>query len=120
MLQAKQRLLGTFDTQRDLLRDLGCRDEPTEPERALLRTLASLLEKLLVIERENDLLIRRLLGSDAGASTGRAQPPPSAVSGRPAASARAVRFGRSGRLDSASLGHAAELSAVRKSRSRYV
>ncbi|MCM8530357.1 MAG: hypothetical protein NE330_04285 [Lentisphaeraceae bacterium] len=80
MIKRKQDILSTFGKQKDLMvsiRENG--HENPESEKKLLRQLGSLLEQLLVIDQENEVLLRNIISkkpaSNAQAKTTLSQSP---------------------------------------------
>lgn len=62
MIKRKQDILSTFGKQKDLM--LSIREnghENPDSEKKLLRELGSLLEQLLVIDQENEVLLRNII-----------------------------------------------------------
>lgn len=69
MLQRKQEILTSFQKQKTLMtsiREQGHQDE--NQEKMLLRELGKLLEQLLVIDQENEILLRDQLGKKPGSN----------------------------------------------------
>jgi hypothetical protein len=65
MLQLKLRLVDSMADHQGAMQDELARGAaPGEGRREQIRELGSLLEKLLVIERENQLLLRRLIAAN--------------------------------------------------------
>lgn len=71
MLDAKLRVLKVFEEQKALLREAA--EKPldgaaADEQREMLRELAGLLEQLLVIDQENELLLRRIMPGGGAAA----------------------------------------------------
>ena len=67
MIKRKQDLLTSFGKQKDIMQEIrehGHQNE--ESEKTLLRELGSILEQLLVIDQENEVLLRDLLRKKPG------------------------------------------------------
>jgi len=78
MLQLKLRLVDSVAECQGAMADANspvAANAPDDGRRERLRELGALLEKLLVIERENQLLLRKLVASSGAAQP--ASPPPS-------------------------------------------
>jgi flagellar biosynthesis/type III secretory pathway chaperone len=76
-LQNKQKLLSMFEKQKQQF--IACDEDTNEDEqpqrKQLLRELSSLLEQLLVIDQENELLLRNLMPDSNKPAKSNAQPP---------------------------------------------
>jgi flagellar biosynthesis/type III secretory pathway chaperone len=81
ILEVKRQILAAFESQKQLIAPTA--QDSDSREKSLVRELGSLLEQLLVIDAENESLLRNLLG-------GQNRPP---VSG-PATEIRAARPGQ--------------------------
>ena len=67
MVKRKQEILGTFSKQKEIMQAIkehGHQNE--ELEKKLLRELGRILEQLLVIDQENEILLRDLLRKKPG------------------------------------------------------
>ncbi|MDD3118342.1 MAG: hypothetical protein PHQ27_04135 [Victivallales bacterium] len=93
LLERKQQLVAVFDRQHLLMKELRHRqndantDPAAEPQcRELLRTLGSVLEQLLVIDHENEKLLRDNITTRhlSHATTGKAAAPSETMRRRPA------------------------------------
>ena len=74
MLKRKQDILQSFGEQRVIMQDIqsnGHQDEINEKK--LLRELGSILEQLLVIDQDNEVLLRNLLGKQPGKAPKKSQ-----------------------------------------------
>ncbi len=70
MLNRKKEILTSFQKQKELMssiREQGYQDE--NQEKMLLRELGKILEQLLVIDQENEILLRDQLGKKPGKNT---------------------------------------------------
>jgi len=66
ILQAKEKLVQVFSDQKSVLAETSQLPKTGDSQRQqLLRELGVLLEQLLVIDRENELLLRKLLGPNS-------------------------------------------------------
>jgi flagellar biosynthesis/type III secretory pathway chaperone len=69
IVEMKLRLMRTFDLQQQFIATQDSQGQATDSaSRGLLRELARRIEQLLVIDRENEILIRRLLSTERGRS----------------------------------------------------
>jgi hypothetical protein len=69
MLKRKKDILASFETQKNLMasiRETGYQDEVLEKK--LLKELGKILEQLLVIDQENEVLLRNILTKKPGKS----------------------------------------------------
>ena len=76
MLNRKQEILTSFQKQKDLMssiKEQGYQDEAQE--KMLLRELGKILEQLLVIDQENEILLRDMVTKKPGASNSNSQSP---------------------------------------------
>lgn len=80
MLKLKLSLVDSMDEHRRAMADAASPASDGARHREHLRELASLLEQLLVIERENQALLRRLLEAGRVPEASRATGTPTAVS----------------------------------------
>ena len=67
MIKRKQEILGSFSKQKEIMQSIkehGHQDE--NAEKKLLRELGGILEQLLVIDQENEVLLRDLLRKKPG------------------------------------------------------
>ena len=67
MLNRKQEILTSFQKQKELMssiKEQGYQDE--NQEKMLLRELGKILEQLLVIDQENEILLRDMVGKKPG------------------------------------------------------
>lgn len=71
ILKLKKRLLNSFETHRGLTGSLADAGPGEKSHDSLLRQLSSLLEQLLVIDRENEMMMRRILKKGRAAGPGR-------------------------------------------------
>lgn len=70
MVKRKQEILGTFSKQKEIMhaiKEHGHQNE--ELEKKLLRELGGILEQLLVIDQENEVLLRDLLRKKPGSAS---------------------------------------------------
>ena len=70
MIKRKQDILQSFSKQKEIMlaiKENGHQNE--EAEKCLLRELGSILEQLLVIDQENEVLLRELLSKKPGRAT---------------------------------------------------
>lgn len=78
MVERKKSVMQIFEKQQRILREVSesggqFSTEDEEKKKTLLRDLASALEQLLVIDHENEKLLRQSLGKTQGASAQRPQ-----------------------------------------------
>ena len=76
MLNRKQEILTSFQKQKDLMssiKEQGYQDETQE--KMLLRELGKILEQLLVIDQENEILLRDMVTKKPGANNSNSQSP---------------------------------------------
>jgi len=109
MLQTKLRLLQVFEEQKELVKRAAVTDVRTEAEKPQLRELAALLEQLLIIDQENEALLRECL-SGAPAAAGRSGPSSPAPHRRNPGAVRTTGQ-RSGRRTTALVGSGSGASA---------
>jgi len=60
-LKRKQQILQSFEVQKEIMKNIGNDAESEKNEKKLLRELSRLLEQLLVIDQENEVMMRDLL-----------------------------------------------------------
>lgn len=88
IVEMKLRLMRTFNLQQQLISTLHCEHAAADADsRDLLRELARRIEQLLIIDRENEILLRQLLTSEKSRAARRRSPRPSPAEPRPAPSA---------------------------------
>ena len=70
IVEMKMRLMRTFDLQQKFITTLESETDAVDIEsRELLRELSRRIEQLLVLDRENELLLRRLLHAESNRDT---------------------------------------------------
>ena len=65
-IEYKKQIIDTFENQKDLLTSINqesSRKNAVEVEKQLLKQLGTVLEKLLVIDQENEIMLKKLLST---------------------------------------------------------
>ena len=76
MIKRKQEILTTFSKQKEIMQNIKDNGHQNEDaEKKLLRELGSILEQLLVIDQENEVLLKGLLNKRPGESSPKPQTP---------------------------------------------
>jgi hypothetical protein len=72
LLKRKQDILGSFTRQKEIITAINSNGHTNEEaEKKLLRELGGILEQLLVIDQENEVLLRKMISKKPGQSSER-------------------------------------------------